>query len=510
MADFGAPVADHIQPPNPNQGLTTLSDLLAIKSRQIGIAQQQVALQSQQQQLSSAQSAAAQAAIHTQNLKGLQSVNWAQFNTSDGGYDIEAAQAKAAQVGGADAPEFSTRLANMAQTGTAAKQALFSLNQEQQAPIRAIYGTWAANSKLQVPDLLTELQTYEKTLPAGQQSNVDQMISATTREFLGPDLYSGQPRTLAQQKQLALGFARAGLTPSEVGGAAGIATPGRGTIDTGGQVVPGSTAPAASAAPGAFSPQGAPVSKTVAPQVVTQPITGGQYILEPNGSVTPIGGGKSASGGTPWWQGSWQPAPGTSQFTQIQTASIAHRIQAGEVAANSAPTAIDALNRARAILDKGTWTGSTFSLFKDLKNTAAGLGVDTSSAQNASELVKNLARYEGARAGSVGQTDAARSLYEAGAPNTHMDAAAVKSVVLQSLGIERMLQGYAKVVGGAPTPQAALQAEQKFRSIPHLVQAYELGFLRDKASADEFFKRYGVSGRELAKSAAELRALGAM
>ena len=136
--------------------------------------------------------------------------------------------------------------------------------------------------------------------------------------------------------------------------------------------------------------------------------------------------------------------------------------------------------------------------------------MDTSSATDANELAKNLARYEAARAGSVGNTDAARSLYEAGAPNTHVDAQAAKNIITQSLGTEMAIQGYAKVVGSAPDPQAAQQREQAYRSIPNLVQAYEYSFMRSPQEADAFLKQYGLNKQQIAAARAQLRQLGAL
>ena len=263
--------------------------------------------------------------------------------------------------------------------------------------------------------------------------------------------------------------------------------------------------------PSGVGPVGPAQAQGIPPQLATQPVTGAQAIVGPGGTARPVQpapGSPGASGtGQPNW---WSPGPGQAQFVQANAAALAGRIQQGNQTANTSPQAIDALTRARSILDQGTWTGGTFNLFKDLKNVAAGFGVDTSSTTNANEFVKNLARFEAARAGQVGNTDAARQLYESGAPNVHVDAQAAKNIVTQALGTEQWIQGYAKVVGSAPDPQTATQREQAFRSVPNAVLAYEAGVMRSPTEMDAFVKQYGVNKQQLAQARAQLRQLGAL
>lgn len=506
MADFGQPVAAGVN--GPQSGIQTLSSLMGLKQQQLSIAQQQIGLQQQQQELQSQTAAATVAQMNAQQYQAASKVNWASYVKPDGSFDAQGATSKMLEVA-PNHPEWAERMVQTATAGAQARQSLFNLSQDYQQPIRAAFGTWAADPKAQPSDLAQQLQAIAEDAPKSEQSEISNLIRNTFSVMTGPDVFTGQPKSLEQQKNAALAYARQGLSASEVGGAQGIASQKPALLNTGGAIVPGAIAPPASSSPGSFTSQGKPVPTTLPPQIIHQPITNAPAAVGGAQGTTPkpIGAGE---GKGPWWQGTWQPSPGQSEMVTGQVQALQHRINAGEMAANTSPVAIDALTRARTILDKGTWTGTTFSAFKDLKNAAAGLGLDTKEAQNASELAKNLARYEAARAGSVGDTDAARSLYEAGAPNTKMDAAAVKAVIMQSLGIEKMIQGYAKVVGGAPDPHSALVAEQRFRAVPNLVQAYELGFMRSPAEANEFLRRYGASGKTLSKSAQELRQMGAM
>lgn len=496
-----APVAQDVNI-NPGQGIQTLSGLLGLK-------QQQLALQTGAAELQSQQAAATVAGINARQTQALSQIDWRKWNKPDGTYDIAGATTAAQQAAPNLWPEFIGRLSDTQQKGTAARKAFYDLNQDYQDTVRAAFGTWGADPKSSLADLATQLEATEENAPDSAAAPLKKIIDNTLKLVGGPNLLTGQPKNLAQQKAEAVQFSRLGLSGSEVSGPGGLATPAAGTASTGTSIIPTAT----NRETATTAQSGAPVAKVgLPPTVITQPGTGAPAIVSGQGSVQPIGGidQNLPPGYAPPKTNWWQPAPGQVQLLHANTAAIASRIQAGEQAANASPTAIDALTRARSILDNGTWTGGAFSATKDFRNLLASLGVDTGTAQNASELAKNLARYEAARAGSIGDTDAARSLYEAGAPNTKMDAAAVKAVIMQSLGIERMIQGYAKVVGGAPTPQAAMEAEQRFRSIPNLVQAYELGFMRNQKEADEFFQRYGVSGRELAKSAQMLRQMGAL
>jgi hypothetical protein len=509
MADFGSPVAAGVQ--GPQSGLQTLAGLLSLKQQGLSIQQQQLGLQQQSQTLKSQTAAATMATIDAQQKQAVSKVNWQSFTRPDGSYDTDGATAKMLEVA-PNHPEWAERLSQTGTAGAQAKQAFFNLSQQYQEPVRAAFGTWAADPNAKPSDLAAQLQAISENAPKSEQGNLDKIIKNTFGVMTGPDVFTGQPKTLQQQKGAALAYARAGLSPSETAGAGGVATAQPTALSTGGAIIPGSVAPPASGQAGAFTPQGKPVPTTLAPTLVTPhpgaapPVVVGGAAGVPGAAPTAKSG--SAPGGMPNW---WTDAANNAQLNQAKVAALGARVAAGNQAANSSPAAIDALSRARALMGTtGTATGTGFPAIKDLRNTLASMGVDTAGAQDASELAKNLARYEAARAGSVGDTDAARSLYEAGAPNTKMDSGAVKAVIMQSLGIEKMIQGYAKVVGGATTAQGAMQAEQKFRSIPNLVQAYELGFMRNQGEADEFMKRYGISGKEIAKSAQQLQQMGAM
>lgn len=496
MPDFAPPVAQDVNV-NPAQGLQTLSTLYGI--------------QQQQQNIAYTRAEAQQAQQKNTELEALAQFTRAaatdpSYHNADGSVNVQkfqaGAQAAAPVYGQAYIGQATANANAMAQN----RRALLSLSNEQRATIGNYFGAVAAKPNATREDFLDAAEQARTVSddPAYQRS-VDRMLMSAPNVRSLPTAQASQAiRQWARGISLETGApvaAESGPAVSMVQGKTGL--------------VPTNLNPQS---PSGIGPVG-PVQRQGVPptgSVLTDSL-GHQFrynaqtnTLEPVGGVAAGATGPAAPSARPGAAGFSNVGAPTAALQTANAQAFAQRVQAGTQAANASPQAIDALTRARTILDSGTWTGGTFSAFKDLKNLVAGFGIDTTGAQNASELAKNLARYEAARAGSVGDTDAARSLYEAGAPNTKMDAGAVRAVVMQSLGIEKMILGYARVVGGAQTPQAGIAAEQQFRSIPNLVKVYELGFMRNAKEAQDFANRYGLNLRELAQSAQQLKQMGAL
>lgn len=289
MADFGQPVAAGIQ--GPQAGLQTLSGLLGLKQQQLGIARQQIGLSQAQQQLSQETSQATQAQIHTANLQNLQGVDWKQYQTPNG-YDIQAAQQKALEVGGADAAPFVSRLADMTTAGTGAKKALFSLSQDYQKPLRNTMALWAQDPKGKLSDLGAQLEADIGTFPKSAQANASQLVNSTLRLIAGGDLFTGRQKTLDQQKAQALMFARAGLAEGEVSGPGGLATPIPGVQSSGTQLIPTSTS--------RTNPSQVTKGTPITDESVEATLPNGQKVIInlAKGTAQPVGsGGVSTSGG---------------------------------------------------------------------------------------------------------------------------------------------------------------------------------------------------------------------
>lgn len=205
--------------------------------------------------------------------------------------------------------------------------------------------------------------------------------------------------------------------------------------------------------------------------------------------------------------------PGQAAATTEQAHAVSARTAAAIDQANRSPQAIDALSRARNILDTADLaTGAQFGKFNEFRNALAGLGIVTDETTDANSLVKNLARYEATRASGagLGHTDAARELNEKGSPNTKIDSKALKGIVSQSMATELAVQGYAKVQTGVTDPQQMARIENEFRNIPNLIEAYQYGLSRTPQEADEFLKEHGVSKAEISKARQKLRNLGAL
>lgn len=413
------------------------------------------------------------------------------YRNKDGSLNVQKFQQDASAVAPVYGQAYIGQATQNANEGVQNRQAILDLSNKQRATIGGFFGTVAAKPNASKADFLDAVeQAREQSDDPMYQRSLDSALLHAPQTH-GMD-FANESQTL---RQFSRGVAMQFNSPDTSESAPSMSFM---QGPKGQQAVQGSAQ-----SPMGIGPQGQPIQQGITPQIVTQPGTGSEQVVGPGGQATPItqAGGQ---GGTNWWN----PAPGQLAMLQGNTQGVVQRTQAAAAAANSSPQAIDALDRAGAILDSGTWTGTAFSGFKDLKNLAASLGMDTKTAANASELAKNLARFEAARANSVGDTDAARSLFEQSGPNSKMDATAVKSVIQQSLANEKIIQSYAKLMQSSPDPQTAQQRETQFRSIPHLLQTFELGQMKSKDEVDAFLKRYNISGAELSKSREMLQQLG--
>ena len=411
MADFGSPVAQNVN--GPQQTIQTLSGILGIRQQQAQVASAQAQAQQDQQKNQELQQAQG-LAISARN---------GAYRKPDGSFDPQAFSKAVLSIGpyaAANAGQIMTTANEMVQNTTA----INDLNVKQKAQASSY--------------LLSAIKTDKNGNPINTYSDVvnavDGMVSDNPQlqrlglSIMGRFHPSDSPEEIAQALKQA-GNSFTGQPP--------VTT--MGTVQTKGGIQPVQMNPLSTLPIG---PQGQPIANAPAPSIQIQPGTGAPAIVSPSGAVTPIGQNQAPINkpGVPPQTNWWNPAPGQAQMLTANTAALVQRTQAGIQAANTAPQAIDALERIGSILDSGTWTGTAFSGFKDLKNLAASIGIDTTGTQNASELVKNMARYEAARAAAVGNTDASRSLVEAGSPNYHMDAKAVKAVMQQSLANEQIIQ----------------------------------------------------------------------
>ncbi|MDE2098331.1 MAG: hypothetical protein KGL39_13845 [Patescibacteria group bacterium] len=480
-------VGDEIKPPNV---LGQFSNVLGLKQQMLGIQQQQAGVQTAQAEAQQAQQKN-QELQQAQGLLNMAMQKGSPYWNPDGTLNTGKLTRDMQSIG----PYVQT-FANQAVTRSnemmTNRMMINNLNTAQQNELADVFTSLSSKPDLTHSDVINALSAAAERNP--------QLTRLTTSWAAGIPIDATTAQLQAAVKRMAL---------ASHGAEAG--TPGMQTILTSRGQQPTAT----NIASPFFGQQGQPIQPGIQPQIVTQPGTQGQFVVGPSaGQVNPVGGQPQghppqsptqqpgALGQPPQQpqQNWWQPQPGQAQWLQQTTAATVQRAQQYISAANTSPQALDALDRMRAILDQGVWTGTAFSGFKDLKNLAASMGLDTTAAQNASELVKNMARYEAARAAAVGDTDASRSLVEAGSPNYKMDAKAIRSVVLQSMANERIIQSFGNVMESSPNPQIAMQREQQLRSIPHLLQMFELGEMHNPEEVNDFLKRYDISGSELAKS----------
>lgn len=471
------PVGDKIIPPNPNQAISSLSGILGVRQ--------------QQQQLQTGAQILAQEQLKTAQQQGVQSFfqNWdpSDHVADDGTTDLDSAlQSPQFKAAGNAKPAIMQSLLDIKQKQLGNKQALSSLNKDLVTQFGTAMGSLAAD-----PDVKAD-QTDPATGVNAGRAKVDQFIQNFGK--LSPDaarvatIYA--PITQhAPKGKLVNGIQALQLQAQSASEQQAAQFPHSGMLTAGTRQYPTVTPPSTGV------PQLTGQSFDVPSQVVTTP-AGPLGVASPSrGTVAPL-----TSAGPP---GTPNVNPtAVQQATNLATAQgVANRVQQAQAAANNTIQAQDALSRARTILDNPNApnTGGLFETKKAIKNLLAGAGIDTQGADDTNTLVKNLARYEAARAtqAGLGGTDAARELAHSGSPNVSLDNEALKGIVTQSLATEKALAAYANVQGRTQDPATLLKNESTFRSIPHLIEGYEYGLARNPQEADGFLQKHGLTRSQM-------------
>lgn len=490
MSDFGTPVANQMAY-NPEMALQSVSALM-------GIRQQKQQLQTQRAQTQIAQAQAAQAQQENGELQNLhaftiKAASDPAYKNEDGSLNTQKFQEDASKVAPTYGQAYIGQITQNANESIKNREAILNLGKEQRAIIGNFFGAVAADPNAGQTEFLNAVEQARAANkdPAYQRALDSTLLHAPQTLNMPTDKSNQAFRQYA--RDVALGVQAPDASES---------APVMGTVQAPGGLQPYQGSPQS---PMGVGPVGQPLKQGIAPQIVNQPGTGAPNIVGPNGQATPITGAQQ-----PGKQNWWNPAPGQIAQLEGNTQGVIQRTQDAVKLANKSQDAMDALNRINTIVDSGINTGTAFPALKDMKNLAASLGLDTKTADNASELAKNVARYEAARAGAIGDTDASKALTEASGPNYKMDNAALKAVTMQSLAIEKETQMYAKLMTNASDPQTAMQLEQQFRSIPNLVQTIELGQMKTQKEVDDFMKRYKLNGSDIQKSRQMLQSMGLM
>jgi hypothetical protein len=478
MVDAVQPVGAMVQAPDPNKGISTISGLL-------GLRQQRQALQIGQQQLQQQQ-------LQTAQQQGVQNFfkTWdpADHMAEDGSTDLDSAlQSPEFKAAGNAKPAIMQGLLDIKQKQLGAKQSLSTLNKGLLDQFGTAVGSLANDEEVQND------KTDPKTGLNGGRAKVNQFMQNFSQ--LSPDaarvagIYSPMIQHIPPGK---LGHAVNALQLQAQSASEQQAqqNPVPGSFDTGSQILPTVTNRA-----------------TGIPQLTGQAVNRQQMVTTPAGPLavaTPARGTLNPLATTGAQQPELNATTAQVATQNIAAQGLANRVTQAQSAANNTIQAQDALGRARALLDSSESpnTGAGFERVKGIKNLMASMGIDTQGADDANTLVKNLARYEAARAtqAGLGGTDAARELAHNGSPNTQIDKAALKGIVTQSLATEKALAAYANIQSKTRDTGALAKNETDFRNIPNLIQGYEYGLARNPKEADEFLSRHGLSRADMAKT----------
>lgn len=467
------PVATMIRPPDPNQGLATLSSILGIRQAQQNLAtgalqQQGVAADVQQQQQKNRELQAAQQ-LSIQGVKG------GQYTKEDGSLDRMKLANDIASIG-PYAQSMAGQLLSQANEVVSNQQAHQNLTVSQKKEMGDTFASLAADPTVdntKVIDAIEKLRQAHKDDP-----EYSRLLTSQIMHFPNQATPDQQRAILGRWSAAATGEPQA--TPN--------------AIDTGTQIQPGTQ----NRFTGAQTPAGAPIAKQ---SMVTTP-AGPLAVATPSrGTLTPLGGGQGAS---------LNPTHVQQQTAETTAQGVTGRVQQAQAAANNTVQAQDALTRARAILDNPNApnTGALMDWKKNVKNVLASAGIDTQGADDINSLVKNLSRYEAARAtqAGLGGTDAARELAHNGSPNVSIDKSALKGIITQSLATEKALAAYANIQAKTQDPNILARNEARFRNIPNLIQGYEYGLARNPQEAEEFLKKHGLTRAQMAETRRQIKA----
>jgi hypothetical protein len=405
--------------------LGSISKLIAAKSGMIGLQQQQQNLQTGQAAQQSAQATASQDSQKNQELQAL-----AQFTksaaadpsylNSDGSANVQKYQQDAMKVAPVYGQAYIGQMTSNFNGSVENRKALLGLTKEQQGMVQGGFQSIAQGA-----DATGEISRLRGVSDdKGYQNMLDNLLSHKPGTGMMPD---------AQGKQVESQWAA--NVSAHLGGPA-LATPS--SIDTGGNIQPGTTSPYT----GTFQPTGA-IAKTLAPQVVTNPTTGGP---------TQVGGGPGLNA---------QPINGPGMQPTAGQPQIQADIDAARKVGDAVPINRDINQRILKLVDQsstGPGTGNIHAI-------AAAAGLPSGSSYQ--ELGAFLDRQAALAQQSMGlpNTNAGMETAKAFTGNTQYNNQVIKDkthfVDALNTAAGAYRAGLDKVVGTGSTPNYA--AYQGFR-----------------------------------------------
>lgn len=241
MADFGAPVAQNVDTGN---GLETLSTLMGLKQKQQAIAGQ--AAEVQQKQQTTAQRAA------------LAQVDWNKHMGPDGVLDTTsfAKDPSIRKAAGDDYPAVLQSANTIRQGQLQNKQTLLNLNADQVGKFGELVGGLKTDPDVAADNPAGRQKVTNAFSQFGQIYGPD---AARVAQTFGPMVQHAPPGKLPGAIQALQ------LQTQDAGKQMEMQAPTTGTVDTGPNIQPVSAASRFGPTPGAMTPEGPPVKKTLAP-----------------------------------------------------------------------------------------------------------------------------------------------------------------------------------------------------------------------------------------------------
>jgi hypothetical protein len=447
MADFGSPVAQNV---NPGNGLQTLSGLLDLSSKRLGIQQQQQALQTGQATQASAQ---AKATVDTQNAKENQALAQLMNDPVAGGLidadgnptaDGEARVLKAAPTTGADAYG---KLVTAARLRTESLTAINNLNAQERTEVASTIAGAAAGARS--PD---DIETAVKSLVAAKSGTG---LAADYQKIGDGAMYvirrgghpladpkavdlAGAKAPLGEEpwRQAALNVGRMVLGPQAVVGAGGIATGTPASVNTGAVQSQGVTRPALFG--GGFTPA-TQVTNQAPPSNTTN--AAGQIVNIPGGG------------------GAVRTLPGQNPTAATAAGNQTRAVGTGNADVDTANGVVSAARDARSNIDLTRRIDQLAEIVNPgavpakVTQALGALGLQDVN-QARTELQKDLGRLRGNVSGRAGSDARAASVLEGYPTDTsptqtiHQGMDVTRGLARQDLALEALREKSATATGG--------------------------------------------------------------
>jgi len=366
MADYNPAVALNTNPPDPQQGLNTLSKIMTLGQQGLGIRGQQ----SQNQSLAAKATIDTQTAKENQALAGLMSDPIKNGLVDQDGNPTKDAQTIIMRAAPTTGSAHTSALLDAATKKVGFNSAVNSLRTSERSEIASTVAGAASGAQQpsDVTDAIDNLVASKKGTP--EEGNY-QTIANTAKaaiNHLASKTSGSNPPPAGQEpwRQGALNIGRSVLPPAQTVGAGGIAAPQGATQETPTGIQAGTTAPALQG--GAFTPSGPVTPKGIPPgfELTEDPITHNKYLwnrqtgeTKPFGAGAPTGSGKTgpaSPNAPPSAPPQRQIGEAQAQASQVDTNFQNH--QANVKAASAANQQLDQIKNVASILDSGVKTGA--------------------------------------------------------------------------------------------------------------------------------------------------------